>query len=217
MLPFLNSIFNSEKCQAIRSLEKIGAKEAVGSLIEQAVSFEEETRKAAAEALFELGEHSWKDIIRGDMGDFARLAASEIPEAVTLLIDAAKRAVKYANLAYIKVLATALGKTKDIRSAKLLREIVRNKYTYKHSEDRTIYLNIRTAAVSLIRLARAFPEQDLIPPETMANVLTPHADSFKSWHEDMRPKGQSKDCSMCTNETYHTHIDKGLGVNVKDF
>ncbi len=145
----------SDRIAAATALGQLNDPRAIESLI-PLLGLGSGIREAAAAALGGLSESRWKEWIRGDEGDFARLGASGDPRAVQPLVKALR------DNSYVverRHAVTALGELSDPRAVETLIEAL-------DDED----VEVRTAAANAIgrigdskaieALIRVFNEED---------------------------------------------------------
>jgi HEAT repeat protein len=126
---------------AAHALGQLGDARAIEPLIKALWDNHSGACFAAAEALARLGEVKWTSLIRGDRGDFFRLAASGEPRFVEPLIGA----LRHGDDAYAREAAKALGKLRDPRAVEPLIEAL------GYSQPRGGTRGVREAAAEALK------------------------------------------------------------------
>jgi HEAT repeat protein len=129
--PLLAGLSTNHLCGiAAEALGKMGAKEAVPTLVKMLGRSEDVYRKVAAESLAKLGQPRWQQFVRGESpADFLHLCHAGTPDAVSPLIVALSHVRGEVRSAVVE----ALGRLRDPAAVESLIKVLlpRNKYSWK--------------------------------------------------------------------------------------
>jgi HEAT repeat protein len=144
--------------------------------------YHKDVRRAAVEALGQLGQTQWSQWVKGDDDDFSRLGQSKYPQAVEPLIKALSHGISSA--------ADALGQLKDPRAVEPLIEALGHGYS------------ARKAATKALKEIALLHPQSLIKQweHIYLTVTKPHEDRWVV-------KGNPNDCTTRSHEDSGIGLD----------